>query len=42
MKNQITMSPNSTSHYLDYNQDGSIDIHDLMDHLTNKPEITDP
>ena len=35
------LPPDSTGHYLDYNGDGIIDIHDLLDHLTNKPQLTD-
>jgi hypothetical protein len=34
------LSPDSTGHYLDYNGDGVIDLHDLLDHLTYKPQMT--
>ena len=35
-----TLPPDSTGHYLDYNGDGVIDLYDLMEHLTLKPQIT--
>lgn len=31
----------SAALHLDYNGDGVIDVHDLMDHLTNKPQLID-
>ena len=31
----------SAALHLDYNGDGVIDVHDLMDHLTNKPQVID-
>lgn len=33
-----TLPPKSAALHLDYNGDGVIDIHDLLDHLTNKPQ----
>ena len=35
------LPPDSAAHHVDYNQDGVIDVHDLMDHLQNKPQVTD-
>jgi hypothetical protein len=34
------LPPDSTGHYLDYNGDGVIDLQDLLDHLTYKPQMT--
>ena len=33
-----TLPPDSTGHYLDYNGDGVIDLYDLMEHLTLRPQ----
>ena len=33
------LPPNSTAYYIDYNSDGIIDLYDLMEHLTNRPQI---
>ncbi len=35
------LPPDSTGHYLDYNGDGVIDLQDLLEHLTLKPQITE-
>ena len=35
-----TLPPDSTGYYLDYNGDGVIDLQDLLEHLTLKPQIT--
>jgi len=32
------LPPNSSCHRVDYNQDGVINLSDLMDHLANKPQ----
>ena len=32
------LPPDSTGHYLDYNGDGVIDLYDLMEHLTKRPQ----
>ena len=32
------LPPDSTGHYLDYNGDGVIDLYDLMEHLTLRPQ----
>ena len=36
-----TLPPDSTGYYLDYNGDGVIDLQDLLEHLTLKPQITE-
>jgi hypothetical protein len=33
------LPPDSTGHYLDYNGDGVIDLYDLMEHLTKRPQV---
>ena len=33
------LPPDSTGHYLDYNGDGGIDLYDLMEHLTKRPQV---
>ena len=33
------LPPDSTGHYLDYNGDGIIDLYDLMEHLTKRPQV---
>lgn len=33
-----TLPPKSSGLHLDYNGDGVIDLHDLLEHLTNKPQ----
>ena len=33
------LPPDSTGHYLDYNGDGVIDLYDLMEYLTKRPQV---
>ena len=33
---------NSSCYRLDYNEDGVINLHDLMEHLSNKPQAIYP
>lgn len=35
-----TLPTDSTGHYLDYNGDGVINLHDLLEHLTKRPQVT--